>query len=167
MEEDFPDISKYYAANLSQNILTIGKIVFFEDRYIFARDDVQGPFNLIADAYQDVTRMVLMIGEIHPIKALARIMDVKVKSCLYLREDSITSEIEVRSIHNGMGTAIYSKQECPLILWNPKYTDDNYFDVIDIQQVFPDAGLKNSFVSVISESLRGLKFYPPLMHIKR
>ena len=66
MEEDFPDISKYYAANLSQNILTIGKIVFFEDRYIFARDDVQGPFNLMADPDEDVTRMVQMVGEIHP-----------------------------------------------------------------------------------------------------
>ena len=167
MEEDFPDISKYYAANLSQNILTIGKIVFFEDRYIFARDDVQGPFNLMADPDEDVTRMVQMVGEIHPKKALAKLMDVEVNSCLYLCEDPFSREIEVRSIHNGMGTAIFSKQECPLILWNPKYADDNYFDVIDIQQVFSDVRLKNSFVAIISESLRELEYNPPLMHMKR
>jgi hypothetical protein len=167
MEEDFPDISKYYAANLSENILTIGKIVFFEGRYIFARDDVRGPFNLVGDPDEDVTRMVQMVGEIHPIKALAKIMDVEVKSCLYLCEDSSSVAIEVRSIHNGMGTAIYSKQQCPLILWNPKYENDSYFDVIDIQQVFSDTRLKDSFISIISESLRQLEYYPPLMHMKK
>ena len=49
----FHDISKYYAANISENILTVGKIVYHEDRYIFARDDVQGPFNLIVDTEED------------------------------------------------------------------------------------------------------------------
>jgi hypothetical protein len=166
LEQDFPDISKYYAANLSENLLTIGKISFVEDRYVFARDSIQGPFNLVADPNEDVTRMVQMVGEIHPANALKKIMDVEVKSCLYLCEDPYSREIEVRSIHNGMGTAIYQKGECPLILWNPKYADDNYFDVIDIKQVFSDSRLKDSFVGVISESLRELEYYEPLMHMK-
>jgi hypothetical protein len=166
MEGDFPDISKYYAANLSDNLLTIGRIVYFEDRYIFARDDVQGPFNLVSDPDEDVTRMVQMVAEIHPADALKKIMDAEVHSCLYLCEDAYTRQIEVRSIHNGMGTSIYVKQECPLILWNPKYADDNYFDVIDITQVFSNPRLKGTFVTVISESLRQLEYYEPLMQMK-
>jgi hypothetical protein len=93
MEEDFPDISKYYAANLSNNLLTIGRIVYFEDRYIFARDDVQGPFNLVSDPDEDVTRMVQMAGEVHPADALKKIMDTQVHSCLYLCEDPFTRQI--------------------------------------------------------------------------
>lgn len=166
MEEDFPDISKYYAANLSENLLTIGRIVFHEGRYIFSRDDVQGPFNLVADPNEDVTRMVHMVGEIHPIKAVEKFMDVEVSSCLYICEDPVSREIEVWSIHNGMGTSIFQKQECPLILWNPKYADDNYFDVIDIRPVFSDARLKDAFVGVISESLREMEYYEPLVHMR-
>lgn len=163
----FHDISKYYAANISANILTVGKIVSHEDRYIFARDDVQGPFNLIADTEEDITRMVQVIGEIHPRDVLDKITKVDVDSCLYLSENPHFNEIEVRSIHKGMGTSIYSKQECPLILWNPNYSDDNYFDVIDIQQVFSDPRLKDSFVAIISESLRELELFPPLINFQK
>ncbi len=163
----FHDISKYYAAHISDNLLTVGKIVYHEDRYIFARDDVQGPFNLVADLEEDVTRMVHVIGEIHPRDALDNITNVDVKSCLLLAENVQIGEIEVWSIHKGMGTSIYSKQECPLILWNPNYLDDNYFDVIDIQQVFTDMRLKKSFVGIISESLRELELFPPLINFKK
>jgi hypothetical protein len=163
----FHDISKYYAANISMNILTVGKIVYHEDRYIFARDDVQGPFNLTGDTEEDITRMVQVIGEIHPRDVLDKITQVDVSSCLYLSENRHFNEIEVRSIHKGMGTAIYSKQECPMILWNPNYADDNYFDVIDIQQVFSDPRLKNSFVAIIAESLRELELFPPLINFQK
>jgi hypothetical protein len=163
----FHDISKYYAAHISDNLLTVGKIIYHENRYIFARDDVQGPFNLVADLEEDVTRMVHVIGEIHPRDALDNITNVDVKSCLLLAENVQFGEIEVWSIHKGMGTSIYSKQECPLILWNPNYLDDNYFDVIDIQQVFTDMRLKKSFVGIISESLRELELYPPLINFKK
>ena len=163
----FHDISKYYAAHISDNLLTVGKIVYHEDRYIFARDDVQGPFNLVADQDEDITRMVHVIGEIHPRNALESITDVDVDSCLFLAENVQFNEIEVRSIHKGMGTSIYSKQECPLILWNQNYVDDDYFDVIDIQQVFTDMRLKKSFVGIISESLRELELFPPLINFKK
>jgi hypothetical protein len=167
METIFHDISKYYAANISANILTVGKIVYHEDRYIFARDDVQGPFNLVADLEEDVTRMVQVIGEIHPRDVLDKITQVDVSSCLYLSENTHFNEIEVRSIHKGMGTSIYSKQECPLILWNKNYADDNYFDVIDIQAVFTNQRLKNSFVAIIAESLRELELFPPLINFQK
>ena len=163
----FHDISKYYAAHISDNLLIVGKIVYHEDRYIFARDDVQGPFNLVADLEEDVTRMVHVIGEIHPRDVLDSITDVNVSSCLFLSENVQFNEIEVRSIHKGMGTSIYSKQECPLILWNQNYLDDDYFDIIDIQQVFTDMRLKKSFVGIISESLRELELYPPLINFKK
>jgi len=163
----FHDISKYYAANISENILTVGKIVYHEDRYIFARDDIHGPFNLIADTEEDITRMVQVVGEIHPRDVLDKITRVDVNSCLYLSENTHFNEIEVRSIHKGMGTAIYSKQECPMILWNPNYANDNYFDVIDIQQVFSDARLKNSFIALLSESLRELELFPPLINFQK
>jgi hypothetical protein len=163
----FHDISKYYAAHISNNLLTVGKIIYHEERYIFARDDVQGPFNLVADLEEDVTRMVQVIGEIHPRDALDNITEVDVKSCLFLAENVQFDEIEVWSIHKGIGTSIYSKQECPLILWNPNYLDDAYFDVIDIQQVFTDMRLKESFVGIISESLRELELFPPLINFKK
>jgi hypothetical protein len=66
-----------------------------------------------------------------------------------------------------MGTAIYSKQECPLILWNPKYADHRYFDVMDIQNVFSEQGLKNSFTAILAESLREYELFPPLVHIRK
>ena len=166
MENVFQDISKYYAANIVGNVLIIGKIVYQDEIYSFARDDVQGPFNLV-DPDADVTRMVHVIGEIHPRQAVERIFPVEVNSCLYLNENEETGEIEVRSIHKGMGTAIYSKQECPLILWNPKYEEHQYFDVIDIQGVFKEPRLKDSFSAVLAESLREFELYPPLIHMKK
>lgn len=167
MSLEFHDISKYYAANIYDNILTVGRIVLQGDSYAFLRDDVQGPYNLVSDLDADVTRMVHIIGEIHPRDALQKILEVNVGSCLFLNENMETGEIEVRSIHKGMGTSIYSKQQCPLILWNPRYREHRNFDVIDIQNVFNDPRLKNSFVSVISESLRELELFPPLVHLKK
>jgi len=166
MEDIFHDISKYYAANIVGNLLTIGKIVYHEDVYSFVRDDIQGPFNLV-DPAADVTRLLHVIGEIHPHSALEKIMKVDVKSCLYLSENDEIDEIEVRSIHKGMGTSIYSKQECPLILWNPKYADHRYFDVMDVQNVFPNGGMKNSFIAVLSEGLREFELFPPLLNLKK
>lgn len=166
MEDIFQDISKYYAANIVENVLTIGKIVYMDDGYSFIRDDIQGPFNLV-DPDADVTRMVHVIGEIHPRSAVEKFISVEVNSCLYLNENTSTGEIEVRSIHKGMGTAIYSKGECPLILWNPKYADHRYFDVMDIQNVFSEQRLKNSFVSILAESLREFELFPPLVHLKK
>ena len=166
MEDIFHDISKYYAANIVGNVLIIGKIIYQDGIYSFARDDVQGPFNLV-DPDADVTRMVHVIGEIHPRQAVERIFPVEVNSCLYLNENEETGEIEVRSIHKGMGTAIYSKQECPLILWNPKYEEHQYFDVIDIQGVFKESRLKDSFSAVLAESLREFELFPPLIHMKK
>jgi len=166
MEDIFHDISKYYAANIVDNLLTIGKIVYHENVYSFVRDDIQGPFNLV-DPAADVTRLLHVIGEIHPHSALEKIMKVDVKSCLFLSENDEIDEIEVRSIHKGMGTSIYSKQECPLILWNPKYADHRYFDVMDVQNVFPNGGMKNSFIAVLSEGLREFELFPPLLNLKK
>ena len=166
MENIFHDISKYYAANIVGNVLTIGKIVYQDGLYSFARDDIQGPFNLV-DPEADVTRMVHVIGEIHPRSAIEKIFTVEVNSCLYLNENNETGEIEVRSIHKGMGTAIYSKQECPLIMWNPKYEEHRYFDVIDIQGVFGEPRLKNSFTAILAESLREFELFPPLFHMSK
>ena len=166
MENIFQDISKYYAANIVENVLTIGKIVHQEDGYRFARDDVQGPFNLV-DPQADITRMVHVIGEIHPRSALEKLIQIEVNSCLYLNENEKSGEIEVRSIHKGMGTAIYSRQQCPLILWNPSYEKHRYFDVMDIQNVFSEERLKNSFTAILAESLREYELFPPLVHLKK
>ena len=166
MEDIFHDISKYYAANIVDNVLTIGRIVYREGVYSFERDDIQGPFNLV-DPDEDVTRMIHVIGEIHPHSSLEKIMQIDVKSCLYLNENEETNEIEVRSIHKGMGTAIYTKQECPLILWNPNYQEHRYFDVMDIQNVFTNSGMKNSFIAILSESLREFELFPALLNIKK
>jgi hypothetical protein len=155
MEDIFQDISKYYAANIVDNVLTIGKIVYLDGSYSFIRDDIKGPFNLV-DPDADVPR-----------SAVEKIIPVEVNSCLYLNENEDTGEIEVRSIHKGMGTAIYSKQECPLILWNPKYADHRYFDVMDIQNVFSEQGLKNSFTAILTESLREYELFPPLVQFKK
>ena len=166
MELFFQDISKYYAVNILENVLTIGKIVHDDNGYSFARDDIQGPFNLV-DPDTDITRIIRVIGEIHPQSALEKIMPVEVNSCLYLNENEDTNEIEVRSIHKGMGTAIFSNQECPLIVWNTNYREFRYFDVMDIQGVFADAGTKNSFISILAESLREFELFPPLLHMKK
>ena len=166
MEDLFHDISKYYAANIVDNVLTVGRIIYREGEYRFVRDDIHGPFNLV-DPDADVTRMIHVIGEIHPRSALEKIMHIDVSSCLYLNENDETNEIEVRSIHKGMGTAIYTKQECPLILWNPNYQEHRYFDVMDIQNVFTNSGMKNSFIAILSESLREFELFPPLLHMRK
>lgn len=164
MEHIFNDLSKYYAANIMANVLTIGKIIYQDGIYSFARDDVQGPFNLL-ELDADVTRVVHVIGEIHPRSAIEKILEVEVNSCLYLNENESSGEIEVRSIHKGIGTSIYSKQECPLILWNPKYEEHRYFDVIDIQGVFTEERLKDSFTEILTESLRDDELFPPLVQM--
>jgi hypothetical protein len=166
MEDIFQDISKYYAAYIVENVLTVGKIIYRKSGYIFVLDNVQGPFNLV-DPEADVTRMVHVVGEIHPLSALEKILKVEVNSCLYLNENEDTDEIEVRSIHKGMATSIYTKQECPLILWNPSYEEHRYFDVMDIQKVFVDSGTKNSFTAILSESLREFELFPPLLHLEK
>ena len=166
MEDIFQDITKYYAANIVDNLLTIGKIAYLQDGYGFVRDDIQGPFNLV-DPDADMTRMIHVIGEIHPRSALEKIMTVEVSSCLYLNENEEIDEIEVRSIHKGIGTAIYSKQECPLILWNPNYAEHRYFDVLDIQNVFPNSGMKKSFIGILAESLREFELFPPLLNLTK
>jgi hypothetical protein len=166
MEDIFPDISKYYAANIVGNLLTIGKIVYHQDGYSYVRDDIKGPFDLV-DPEADMTRMIHVIGEVHPLSALEKIMKMEVSSCLYLNENEEIGEIEVRSIHKGMGTAIYTQQECPLILWNPNYAEHRYFDVIDVQNVFPDSGMKNSFIGILAESLREFELFPPLLNLKK
>ena len=166
MENIFLDISKYYAASIVGNLLTMGRIVYQDGHYHFARDDIQGPFDLI-DSDEDVTRIVHVIGEVHPLSVIEKIIDVDVVSCLYLNENDNTGEIEVRSIHKGMGTAIYSRQQCPLILWNPKYEEHLYFDVIDIQNVFREERLKVSFSAILAESLREYELFPPLVHLQK
>ena len=166
MEDIFDGISKYYAANIVGNMLTIGKITYLDNGYNFIRDDIQGPFNLV-DPEADITRMVHVIGEIHPRSAVEKIIAVEVNSCLYLNENENSGEIEVRSIHKGMGTAIYSRQQCPLILWNPNYEAHRYFDVIDIQNVLSEQGLKNSFIEILAESLREYELFPPLMYLNK
>ena len=166
MGDIFHDISKYYAANIVDNFLTIGKIVGSDGEYSFARDDVEGPFNLVGPE-ADVADMVNVIGEIHPRSALDKILKINVNSCLYLNENAKSGEIEVRSIHKGMGTSIYKNQECPLILWNPRYVEHRYFDVIDIQGVFGGNRLRDSFSAILAESLREFELFPPLMHLKK
>ena len=166
MELFFKDISKYYAMNILDNVLTIGKIVHGDNGYSFARDDIKGPFNLV-DPETDITRIIRVIGEIHPQSALESIMPVEVNSCLYLNENEDSNEIEVRSIHKGMGTSIFSNQECPLIVWNANYREHRYFDVMDIQGVFADAGTRNSFIAILAESLREFELFPPLLHMKK
>ena len=168
MDDIFHDISKYYAANIVENVLHIGKIIYSDGIYSFARDDVQGPFTLV-DPSHDVTRMVHVIGEVHPVSAIEKIVDIDIdiESCLYLNENDSTGEIEVRSIHKGMGTAIYTEQQCPLIWWNPNYRDHNYFDVIDVKNVFSEERLQNSFTAILAERLREFELFPPLVQLPK
>lgn len=166
MQDIFTDISKYYAATIYDNVLTIGRIQYIDGRYDYVRDRAHGPFNLV-DPTDDVTRMVRVIGEVHPMVSIQKIAPVNVNSCLYLNENIDTGEIEVRSIHKGLGTSIYRNQECPLILWNPGYEEYLYFDVIDIQNVFAEERLKHNFSAILSESLREFELFPPLIHFKR
>jgi len=166
VQDIFIDISKYYAARIVSNVLTVGKIVYRKDEYRFERDDVAGPFELV-ETNSDITRIVHVIGEIHPRSVIEKILEIEVNSCLYLNENEDSGDIEVRSIHKGMGTAIYTRQQCPLLLWNPNYEDHQYFDVIDIQNVFTDSGQKAVFVSMLAESLREYELFPPLLRLKK
>ena len=166
MQDIFVDISKYYAARIVENVLTVGKIFYRGDEYQFASEDVAGPFELI-EKQTDVTRIIHVIGEIHPRSAVERYFKVEVNSCLYLNENDETSEIEVRSIHKGIGTSIYMRQQCPLLLWNPQYEEHLYFDVIDVQNIFANPGQKAAFVSVLAESLREYQLFPPLFSMKK
>jgi hypothetical protein len=52
-------------------------------------------------------------------------------------------------------------------LWNPSYAEHRYFDVMDVQNVFPNSGMKNSFIAILSESLREFELFPPLLHLKK
>ena len=166
MEDIFIDISKYYAAQIVANVLTMGRVVYQDGAYHFTREDVRGPFELV-EPDSDVTRIIHVIGEVHPRNAVERILEIEIASCLYLNENDQSGEIEVRSIHKGMGTAIYSKQECPLILWNRNYQDHMYFDVIDIKNVFSDRTERAEFVSVLAESLRDDELFPPLIRMAK
>jgi hypothetical protein len=56
MEDIFQDISKYYAANIVDNVLTIGKIVYLDGSYSFIRDDIKGPFNLHVPRWRRLSR---------------------------------------------------------------------------------------------------------------
>jgi hypothetical protein len=38
---------------------------------------------------------------------------------------------------------------------------------MDIQNVFSEQGLKNSFTAILAESLREYELFPPLMHLKK
>jgi hypothetical protein len=40
-------------------------------------------------------------------------------------------------------------------------------DVMDIQNVFSEQGLKNSFTAILSESLREFELVPPLTHLDK
>lgn len=166
MDDIFNDISKYYAANIVENLLYVGKIVYNDGVYSFASDHSHGPYSLV-DPNQEITRFVHVIGEIHPWSALQRIVELKVQSCLYLNENEHSGEIEVRSIHKGIGTAIYTRKQCPLIWWNPKYRDHKYFDVIDVQNVFQSEQQRVNFALMLAESLRDYELFPPLIQLKR
>jgi hypothetical protein len=164
MTEMFQDISKYYAANIVENVLTIGKIVFKDGVYSFVQDNTQGPINL-DNASTDTTHLVHLIGEIHPCNALQKLFEEEISSCLYLNENYESGEIEVRSIHKGICTSIYVKKECPLIQWNENYQDHRYFDVMDVQCVFTEDRIKSSFIAMLAESLREYELFPPLVNL--
>lgn len=164
MTEDFQDISKYYAANIVENVLTVGKIILKDGAYSFAPDNALSTYNLVEQS-TDIPRMVPLIGEIHPRNALQMQLEVEIISCLYLNENHESGEIEVRSIHKGIGSSIHIKEECPLIQWNENYEDHHYFDVIDVQHVFTEGRLKNSFIAMLAESLSEFELFPPLLNL--
>ena len=164
MIDVFQDISKYYAANIYENVLTVGKIIFNDGVYSFAPDKAQGLYDLVGQS-TDTTRMVHLIGEIHPRMALKKILEVEVTSCLYLNENYESGEIEVRSIHKGIGRSIYIRGECPLIRWNAKYKEHLYFDVIDVQHMFTEVRLKNRFIAMLAEGLHESEMFSPLLNL--
>ena len=164
MIEVYQDISKYYAANINESVLTVGKIIFEDEVYSFTSDKALSPYNLVGQC-TDTTRMVHLIGEIHPRMALKKILEVEVASCLYLNENYESGEIEVRSIHKGIGRSIYIRGEFPLITWNAKYKDHLWFDVIDVQHMFTEGRLKNRFIAMLAESLHESELFSPLLNL--
>ena len=164
MIEVFQDISRYHAANIVESVLTVGKIIFKDGGYSFAPDNALSPYNLL-DQNTDTPRIVPLIGEIHPRLALQNLIEIEITSCLYLNENDASGEIEVRSIHKGIGSSIHIREECPLIRWNEKYEDHRYFDVVDVQHVFTEGRLKNSFSAMLAESLCESEMFLPLLHL--
>lgn len=164
MIEVFQDISRYYAANIVDNVLTVGKIISADGVYSFAPDNALSPHNLV-DQNTDTPRAVHLIGEIHPRLALQNLLDIEIASCLYLNENDESGEIEVRSIHKGIGSSIHIREECPLIQWDEEYQDRNYFDVIDVQQVFTENRVKDSFIAMLAENLHESELFPPLLNL--
>jgi hypothetical protein len=164
MIEVFQDISRYHAANIVENVLTVGKIIFKDGGYSFAPDNALSPYDLL-DQNTDTPRIVPLIGEIHPRLALQNLIEIEITSCLYLNENDESGEIEVRSIHKGIGSSIHIKEEYPLIQWNEKYEDRNYFDVIDIQHMFTESQAKNSFIAMLAENLHESELFPPLLNL--
>ena len=164
MIEDFQDISKYYAANIVENVLTVGKIILKDGAYSFAPDNALSAYSLV-DQSTNTPLMVHLIGEIHPRNALQKPLEEKIISCLYLNENHESGEIEVRSIHKGIGSSIHIREECPLIQWNENYEDRHYFDVIDAQHLFTEGRLRNSFITMLAESLRESELFPPLLNL--
>lgn len=165
MIEDFQDISKYYAADIVGNVLTVGKIVCKDGAYGFVPDNALDRYDLVEQSANS-PRRVNLIGELHPRDALQEQLEVEINSCLYLNENPGTGEIEVRSIHHGIGSLIHIKRACPLILWNARYEDDRYFDVIDIQQLFTEGRLKDQFIAMLAQSLYGSELFPPLLNLE-
>ena len=136
MSEIFQDISKYYAAHIDGNMLTVGKIAPRDGEYSFAPDKSLEPYVLF-DESSDITPIMHMIGEIHPCSVIEKLIDVEITSCIYLNEIDNSGKVEVRSIHKGISASIYVNQECPLIRWDKNYEDRYFFDVIDVQHMFP------------------------------
>jgi hypothetical protein len=164
MIDDYQDILKYYAANIVENVLAVGKIIFKDGVYNFAPDNALSTYDLVEQS-SNTPRMVHLIGEIHPRNALENQFDVEINSCLYLNENHESGEIEIRSIHKGIGSSIHVREECPLIRWNEKYEDDHYFDVIDVQHLLADGRLKNSFMAMLAKRLREFELFPPLLNL--
>lgn len=164
MNDIFQDISKYYAASLDNNVLTVGKIFFKDGEYSFTRDKAQSSYNLDEESTDD-TRMVHLVGEVHPRISLQKLLEVEVTTCLFLAMNDESDEIEVRSIHQGIGASIYIRRECPLIKWNPNYKIHRYFDVMDVQNIFTKGRQKNSFIEMLAESLHEFELAPPLLNL--
>lgn len=164
MTEIFQDISKYYAADIDGDVLIVGKITFKDGVYSFVPDNTLSTHKLTGPS-TDITKIVPVIGEIHPCSVIQKLLEIEMTSCVYLNEIDESGEIEVRSIHKGISASIYAKQECPLIRWNANYEDRHYFDVINVQHVFSEEQLKDGFIAMLSESLREYALFPPLLNL--
>ena len=164
MTEIFQDISKYYAGQIDGNMLVIGKITYRDGEYSFVPDKSLEPFEMF-DENNDITPIVHLIGEIHPRSVIEKLLDIEINSCIYLNEIENSGEIEVRSIHKGISASIYVNLECPLIRWHESYRERYYFDVIDVQHLFPEEQQKENFIQMLAESLRDYELFPPLLNL--